>query len=373
MVEYERRRIRRLIRVMRDHNEFPLDLPRHFQPFSSHPVSRVLREAVDSVREQLLSASEVGLRTLYSSLQWHWREMLSMETLLGRSADAREALAVYLLADQLQTTFFSIEDALAAGPDDRSAVFEVYPELRTLHTDEGLMILRESMDARPQGIFYKDHVLHYHQLLRRGYASNPNMEFLKLLTSFHRANPGAKVGVALDHRRLMPKEFFRAFFEKDTWYGPPFRTQDLDNPEKVGLTVLARSDPSVDPRNATMCRLNGIERCEVLWTYRDGIKIVQIEEVRSTRNSEGLTINRYVHSLRHLPSGTFVHLDGACKIYSAEQSEERLRSRMSGEPRARQKPKLFRVDGKIALNAWSELVSYFYHGNPLILEYFSRP
>jgi len=299
--------------------------------------------------------------------------MVSVERLLEGSEREFESMAVCLIADRLQAMFFSVKDALATGPKDNSVVLQVYPELRDLHTDEDLLVLQAPMIAMAQGIFYKEHVLHYHQLLRRGYSSNPNMDFLARLTAFHRGNADAKVAVAIDHRRLMPKEYFREFFERDMWFGPPFREQDLDDPRKVGLTIVGRSDPAVHSRNAALCRLEGIERCEVLWTCRDGIKTAQIEEVSSMKTSEGLTINRYVHSYRDLATRAFVHLDGACKVYSEDQLEPRLNTRMPDVPRARQKPKLFRIDGKVALESWSELICFFFRGNPLILEYFVNP
>src|SRR6266571_3230182 len=99
MIEYEANRMRNLIKVMRDHNEFPLDLPRYCQPFSNHPVSRALREVVGSVQKQLRSRSEVELKVLHSSVQWHWQEMVSVERLLEGSERELESMAVCLIAD----------------------------------------------------------------------------------------------------------------------------------------------------------------------------------------------------------------------------------------------------------------------------------
>ncbi len=65
-----------------------------------------------------------------------------------------------------------------AGDINDSEILKHYPELRSRIDKDGLLPVGDDLRLFDGGIEYRDHVLYYHQFLRRGYASNPNFDFL---------------------------------------------------------------------------------------------------------------------------------------------------------------------------------------------------
>jgi len=100
-------------------------------------------------------------------------------------------------------------------------VLKVYPELRDRFDKDGLLSIDDDLVLHDGAIEYRDHVLHYHQLLRRGYTANPNFDFLGRLSRYHRqTKPANSFRVAIDHRRIMPKEYYERIIELDTRRSP---------------------------------------------------------------------------------------------------------------------------------------------------------
>lgn len=216
------------------------------------------------------------------------------------------------------------------------------------------------------GIAYKGHVLHYHQFLRRGYTSNPNFDFIcRFIAYYHRTRSDNQFRIAIDHRRIMPKEFYQHIIELDTWFGPRFDPEKLDDPQAIGLTVVKRNKDSLFELT------NRLDRTEFYWSFRRGIKTLQIEEI----SDEGYQfdhyyVNKYVHSERDTRKKVLRHFDGAVKVYLRDSYKDRLNSYMPNQAKSYSKIKLFRVDGDIAIDDWIELISFFYKSNEMIIEYF---
>jgi len=63
------------------------------------------------------------------------------------------------------------------------------------------------------------------------------------------------------------------------------------------------------------------------------------------------------------------HFDGAVKIYPHEYTK-RFESQLPNEYKAPIKIKLFRIDNDINITKWVDLISHFFKGNEMILEYF---
>jgi hypothetical protein len=139
----------------------------------------------------------------------------------------------------------------------------------------------------------------------------------------------------------------------------------IDNPNAVGLTIVKRVKPSIFDLT------NELDRTEFYWSYKDGIKTFEVEEV----SSEGYTfgpyyLNRYAHSERDTERKSLRHFDGAAKVYLQDSYASRLASQMPTEFKCHKKTKLFRIDGDIDLEEWIELLSHFYKANEMIIEYF---
>jgi len=281
--------------------------------------------------------------------------------------DELQELALWLVIESIRELYCDFSPYLSDHHLERSRVFEEYPVLRQYHDDDGLLSLNTpGLTATDQGFFYQNHVLHCHQFLRRYFTSNPNFDFLRLLAAHHYTYSQNSVSVAVDHTRLLPRKWASAIGEKDYWHGRPFAWEDIDDPHCVGLTV--HGHPSGKPLDP-----DPLDRTEFFWSYRDGVKTFQVEEIRPVdaqqREISGHMPNRYIHSRRS--SGKFVHLDGAVKLYDSLEYPVRHSEHMPNIMKSRY-IKLFRIDGIIPDEEWSDLVAFFFRQNELVLEYLSR-
>jgi hypothetical protein len=77
-----------------------------------------------------------------------------------------------------------------------------------------------------------------------------------------------------------------------------------------------------------------------------------------------------VHAERDLQNKAFRHFDGAAKVYHQNSYTSRLELAMPKNPRPAHYLKLFRIDGAIELQDWLSLVSMFFKGNEMVIEYF---
>lgn len=240
-------------------------------------------------------------------------------------------------------------------------MFAAYPELRDKTDDDGLLNIDSSLELLEGGILYRDHVLHYHQFLRRNFTSNPNFDFLQHLVAARRT-AGCAVRVAVDHRRIMSREFYEQIFEFDTWFGAPFDAAALDDASQVGLTVVKRNQGS-------LFRLtNTLDRTEFLWSFRAGIKTLQIEEIADGDfQFDHYYLNRFVHAQRDIVKATFTHVDGAVKAYRSHTYSARREAKLPDTPKSEAKIKLWRVDGDIPLKLWLDLVCFFFKSNEMVL------
>lgn len=233
--------------------------------------------------------------------------------------------------------------------------------------DDGLLVLNDRFQLHDCGIFYSGFVLHYHHLLRRGYMSNPNFDFLGAFAEYARASAAVnQFRIAIDHSRIMEQRWFENVVEMDTWRGPPFDASALDNPSAVGLTVVGRN------KNSLFRLTNSLLFTDFLWTLRDDVKTFQAEEVSDVGYLFGpYNLNRYVHAERDIANGVLRHFNGAVKVYRKEDYSARVDAHLPKASRSFGKPKLFRIDGSIGVDEWINLVSLFMKGNEMVIEYFN--
>jgi len=156
----------------------------------------------------------------------------------------------------------------------------------------------------------------------------------------------------------------------DTWYGPKFSPETLDDMSHVGLAVIGRSTPS--PFDSSY----PIERTEFFWKRNEAelVKTLEIEEVSRGEYpfDSSWHINRYVHTERDTERRTFRHLDGAAEVYTNADYGKRVGSNMPKNARPTYYSKLFRIDGTIDLEPFLLLTSMFYKGNEMVVEYFDE-
>ena len=356
-------KLKTLVKQCKHFNIFPMFLPRYFGA-EQHPITDLLTELVEECVQYLLVMTEQEIDSLLDSLPVGARMFIDRDPTSGQSTSL-ERIAIYYLAAELQLRYRSFKQVVEDNLD-KSEVLKNYPELRDKLDEDGLLHIDEEFGLLDGGIKYRNHILHYHQFLRRGYTSNPNFDFIgRFMTCYHKTRSDNQFRIAIDHRRIMPKEFYQQIIELDTWFGPRFDPEELDNPYAIGLTVIKRNKDSLFEQT------NSLDRTEFFWSFRKGIKTLQIEEVSDEDYQfDQYYLNRYVHSERDTQKKVLRHLDGAVKIYVQHNYKDRLNLRMPNQPKSYSKIKLFRVDGDIAIDDWIELISFFYKSNEMIIEYF---
>jgi len=377
MIPLPEQKIAKLVAQMRHHNTFPAFLDQ-IADDEQDPLYPLIQELVSEAKECILIANKDEQIAAYEGLWHHLQLRLNRELLLAGDEQVVELFALYLIVSETQKNFNDIKRYISNTYREQGEVLSVYTEIANYEDEEGLIPLSIpgfKPGTEGGGLYYKDHLLYYHQFLRRNFSSNLNSTFLAALASYYKNHKEQHVAVAIDHFRLIPKEMFRQLFEKARAFGPPLALTSLDDPHAVGLTVYTPSDPEL------FALFTGIERTEFYWSikHNDTIKHFEIEEVYALDHlpnvGDDLILTHYVHSMRDIKAHAFIHLDGAVKIYRRNQYSQRHENMMPKAPPALKKIKVFRIDADvkreeaISDNEWSRLIGYFFQNNTLPAEY----
>jgi hypothetical protein len=353
--------LKALVKTARHHNVAPIFLPNYLD--RDHPVGTAFTSLVNEVSVYVPLLNEDELEALRVAMP------PGLSLFVDRSDDRVEYLrrfATYYVVARVHQRYFSMRDVV--NEDLRkSEVLNVYPELRESLDQDGLLRISDRLTLMDGGILYRDHVLHYHQCLRRGFTSNPNFDFLGRFARYYSdTKPINEFRVAIDHRRIMARSLYEQMYESDIWYGALFDEERLDDASAVGLTVINRNKRSLFELT------NQLDRTEFLWTSREGIKTFEIEEISDrTYAFDGYILNRYLHTERDIPRGILRHVDGAVKVYPLEEYRFRFESKLPNEPRANKRIKLWRIDGAVAVQEWIDLTCQFYKANEMVIKYFN--
>jgi len=370
MIPVPEQKIAELIQMMRRYDVFPIYLERseYSSPESQHPIYPFLRDIIDEIAQSLHTATEEEVIASYQALDWYGQAQVSKGRLLARDTIAVECFGVYLVAELARRPYYNQRIYLTEDYYEKSVVFDAFPQLAVYQTkkDELMPLSTPGFEPTESGIHYNNHVLFYHQFLRRNFTGNLNYDFLSRLTDYYQRHRQQPISVVFDHLRLVPQQWFSPIFEKDYWYGPPLNWKLIDDKYEVGLTV----------HGSTRSRLHNIDRTEFLWSYRNGLKTLQIEEIHGLKLLDDpdtdVVLNRYIHSQRDTSSRTFIHLDGAVKIYERDSYQRRYDSKMTEADKSKYKPKLFRIDKPISDEEWAQLITFFFRGNEMVLEYLNK-
>jgi hypothetical protein len=368
-----------LMELCRDLDVFPFELPYFIPKKASHPVADLLSGLIEKCARYLDKISAAEVDALIHEIPEPLRFYVNKRAGSGRR-ERLESIALSYIEAAIYERYFKLADVLTANASE-GKVFEKYPELRRRIDKHGLLHVDDSVRLTPHGILYRDHLLHYHQLLRKHFTSNFNFELLDSFIRYHAqqkntldskqdgGSPGAwSFRIAIDANRLMPKRYLRLKGEKEVWFGPRFDETKLDKRHDPLLTCVKNTIPEL-----YRSFFADVDRTEFRWAYRnsDAISEFEIEEVSNESNArDGYILNRYVHSERDMKRRVMRHFDGAVKVYSYSDYSARLSSQLPTEPKCYRKIKLFRIDGDIDTATWIDLIAKFYLHNPMILEYF---
>lgn len=369
MIPVPEQKIAELIQMIRRYDVIPLfmERPEYSSAENQHPISPLLLEIIYDIAQALRTATEEEILASYQALDWYGQAQVSKDRLLARDTIAVENFGVYLVTALARRPYYNQRNYLTEDYYGNSVVLEAFPKLATHQTDEGLFPLcTPGFEPTESGIHYNNHVLFYHQFLRRNFTGNLNYDFLSRLTDYYHKHQQQPISVAIDHLRLIPQQWFSPIFEKDYWYGPPLNWRLIDDKYEFGLTV----------HGSTRSILHNIDRTEFLWSYRNGLKTLQIEEIQGLKLLDDpdtdVVLNRYIHSQRDIARGTFIHLDGAVKIYERDSYQHRYDNKMTDAEKSDYKPKLFRIDDPISDEEWAQLITFFFRGNEMVSEYLTK-
>lgn len=345
------------------YNIFPLFLRDHLK--EPLVVAKLLNSILEDCRYQLDEMSLEEITNVVYSIPSGFRSWL-IPIPDRLTPEYTRSVAVYCVAVEIQKGYSPVSDVIHAKPMC-SIVLDTCPELEDHIDDDGLVTLTDDFIPLDGGIKYGKNLLYYHQFLRRGFSSNPNFHFLGRMADYYRQTKNTnQFRIAIDHRRIMPFEYWRQGIEDDTWYGPRFDPNKLDDPDNKGLTVVGRINPdSLDSY--------ALKKTEFLWKTNEAerLKTLEIEEISCpTKPYDNWHINRYIHAERDIVRRTFQHFDGAAKVYAQNIYQDRVNQTMPNNLRPTHYIKLFRVDGETDLKDWLTLISMFFYGNEMLIEYF---
>lgn len=171
-----------------------------------------------------------------------------------------------------------------------------------------------------------------------------------------------------------------SMIELDTWYGASFN-QDI-GAIKDGLVKLA--PPSTLDDFDIKFFFSSVIALDIEWgqkrEHNRVFKNFQAEEFKTEDtlleySDDILHPSRYIHSEYDLDKKCFTHFDGAIHFYSTEDYILRRFSDFNYNAKNDKHIKgsalkLFRIDGSLTLDKWTEFVGQFFTGNPLVHEYF---
>jgi hypothetical protein len=241
-------------------------------------------------------------------------------------------------------------------------VFRKAPDLLDRVDDDGLLAVA-GLDARPHGLLHADLSIHYHQFLRRGFASNIHYDLVATVLGIARVK-AVLARLAVDGHRLRFRSEHEEIEERDYWYGPPLDDELLDNEYLVGETIHG------DPEGGQSI-LNPYVATSFRWTADDQLKTIEIEELVPVRADESdLVLARYLHAIRDTSRRVFIHCDGAVKGYQPHLYPRAVND-FASRGRSDRYRKVFRLDGEIQTYDWSRVASLWFRGNRLVLEYLS--
>jgi hypothetical protein len=313
----------------------------------------------ESDRDELIAE----LQSISSYLTWKIRHRK-----LASDEERDIYLAEKLLELWLGNRRYRAADEIEGRLQGRA--LEVIPELASKKTDEELFLLDQDLTLKSHYATLGDMAIPPSMFLRRSFGATPNFVFLRRLGGLATDHPETQVAVALNTAHCAPAAETMSIFEEDYWYGPPFSVEGVDDPTKFGLTRHWTQPPG-EPLHYP------IASTDFLWQVDEPhLKSLQIEESYYPWDRESdyqaghpWFVNRYVHSIRDIKRRTFVHLDGAVKLF-AKDGYEPTPAKPRPKRSALSYKKVFRVDGDISDDDWMQLVAHFFKSNDHIHEYF---
>jgi len=336
-------------------------------------VASNYRDAVSDVGGIVASLSSVDTNALRNDcLRFVGIEFIPDTTAAELSKlPSHVRLAHAVVHARIRSLFYDRARYLQEGIPSDSRLLDARPDLRSHFTDRDFLFpLSRAERCGATWIVNGSHDLQLNPLLGRATGEG----LFTTLEKQHRS--GHRVGVAVDHYRVVPRDRSSRRVLLDQWFGSPFRPANWDDPRDVGHTAHVRTrDIGESPSDKS-----GL-RTEFWRTFDEPHKTFEAAELPGWPLADGVAPQavacRYVHAMRNVRTGQFEHLDGAIHVYESESYRRRYESVGQHGERiwASRKIKLFRVDARDGLGIdvpdWQSMIEMFFFGNELVLEYLS--
>jgi hypothetical protein len=228
-----------------------------------------------------------------------------------------------------------------------------------------------------EGYFYSTNfIIMAHPYFRRGFHDVNNFapRFVEHFWNFNCLEN--EKFIALDLNRVRINIDTSVCMELDTWYGAKFI-------EEIALISdgVSKLRPPLDIDEFDISFFfRDAYSLDTKWYTKDHIKSFQAEEFKTEKIKilkDGVEYYpvRYVHAEFDINLNAFRHFDGAIHFYTKDEYFERRDSDFNYNSKNSNhiktlSQKLFKINGKISVESWTNLTSHFFAGNPLIIEYY---
>ena len=264
-----------------------------------------------------------------------------------------------LLGDVLGDSFRIVPMYHAVAYEDTNVVIRAIPEL-TQFVNDGMIEMKYLHSILPGVYEFGEYVVFAHRYFRRSGSvlNGLNREFLERFDSIdEKYNP--RIAIDLDIIGL--KDSVSDEFEYAYWWGPKFN----DDLSKIEEGVTRHENTRYDEL------FSNVKTTDFYWYTHDGAKTFECEELncRAIMQKGTESYNcRYVHS-RLDANGCIDHLDGAIRSYCEESMITRMDKKLDEVDHDAEYKKLWRIDGKMDLVIWKELITHYFRDNTLVGEY----
>lgn len=317
----------------------------YFEPGRTRIVGTILEPETDSERSDIRDGSEYYLTEKY----------------VVQNNDALTELRQKISSDlQGGEEPIGVDCACLSGSN---LAVRMFPDLLGATDKDGLVDLTELTPIGPGVYQIGDLVVFAHRYFRRSlFSYNPlNSGFLRELQAI--CSDNASPRIALDPDLVgLASSYEDNYMEFEYWWGPKFDDDLTSIP--LGVTVHKS-----DERQRYY---HGVSELDIWWHEQDGRRTLEAEELRDLpaigSNGDPLYGCRYVHTMLN-PDGEIFHFDGAIRAYTEEEMLVRLDNNIMHAGRNTQYTKIWRLDGKIAIELWKKLLSEYFRDNPLMGEY----
>ena len=249
------------------------------------------------------------------------------------------------------------------------------PDKEGLFEFSNLTARYETLPFAPGMLILKEYIVLADPLFRREFSMSANFapRFIELFWRFKEDNTQKYISLDLNRVRLNDGT---SYSEKDFWFGAKLN-KDID--QIKDHIVKLRPPTGLTPTQIEMIFANTYA-LDVKWTTKGTVKSFQAEEFKEstttvTLNGQDYYPARYLHAEFDCSLGLFRHFDGAIHFYTAHEYFRRRDSDFNHNFKSDIKiktlsKKLFKINGHLPLDKWSELSSHYFAGNPLVHEYF---